>query len=87
MEVAFQYNKKRSQFGHHTTFDDVPAAILESVGQRYVVISFFPTSLLSSGSKKKACYGLVNNRYHVFLIRPLAILNDEYAATYPKNLI
>ncbi len=36
MEVAFQYNKKRSQFGHHTTFDDIPAAILESVGQRQV---------------------------------------------------
>ncbi len=34
MEVAYQYNKKRSAFGHHTVFEDVPAAILESVGQR-----------------------------------------------------
>jgi hypothetical protein len=34
MEVAFQYNKKRAAFGHHATFDDVPAAILESVQPR-----------------------------------------------------
>jgi hypothetical protein len=31
MEVAFQYTKKRHEFGHHTAFDDVPAQILESI--------------------------------------------------------
>ena len=35
MEVALQYTKKRSEFGHHCTFEDVPAQVLESVGARY----------------------------------------------------
>ena len=30
MEVAYQYVKKREAFGHHTTFDDSPAYLLES---------------------------------------------------------
>jgi hypothetical protein len=34
MEVAHQYNKKRSAFGHHAVFEDVPSSILESVPQR-----------------------------------------------------
>lgn len=31
MELALQYTKKRSEFGHHCVFDDVPAQILESI--------------------------------------------------------
>ena len=30
MEIAYQYTKKRQDFGHHATFDDSPAYLLES---------------------------------------------------------
>jgi hypothetical protein len=30
MEIAYQYVKKRADFGHHVTFDDSPAYLLES---------------------------------------------------------
>lgn len=31
MEVAYLYTKKRRDFGHHCTFEDVPARVLESI--------------------------------------------------------
>ena len=31
MEVAVQFTKKRSAFGHHCVFDDVPSVVLESI--------------------------------------------------------
>jgi len=34
MEVIVQYEKKRSEFGHHCAFEDSPARILESTVSR-----------------------------------------------------